>query len=424
MIALETFQGSRTPVTDPMARGALLGLSLSHTRAHVWRALMEGVCLGTRAALEALYAAGYGSAKGELLVAGGATRSPLWLQMHADVTGLAVVVGEFDNAPLLGAAVLAAVGSGRYGSVAEAVRAMVRPLRRVEARPEVTALYDTLFDIYRTVAPTLAPISHRLVSGAVPQGKADKMERFVLPSGRTAHIVPSVLAADQAALATDLEACRQGGATWIHVDVCDGGALCQKQLTIGPLTVRAMHRHCPDQFLDVHVVARDSLSLVSELAIAGAGRFTFQYECMGSAEEALALAAAVRRAGMKCGVSLSPSTPIEDIYFLLNETWTDGEPLVDFVDILAVLPGVGGQKFDLDVLQKIERVRAQFPDLPYIGVDGGVSPSTATMAAKAGANVLIAGTAIFGMDRDSKQGVDNIGRNIWELFHILCENGK
>ena len=85
LLALETFQGSRTPVTDPLQRGALVGLTLSHTRAHIWRALLEAVCLGTRACVEALAKAGHSAA--EVLVAGGATRSPQWLQMHADATG-------------------------------------------------------------------------------------------------------------------------------------------------------------------------------------------------------------------------------------------------------------------------------------------------------------------------------------------------
>jgi sugar (pentulose or hexulose) kinase len=81
LVALETFQGSRTPVTDPLARGALVGLTLKHTRAHIWRALMEAVCFGTRACVQGLAQAGHEA--DEIIIAGGAVRSNLWLQMHA-----------------------------------------------------------------------------------------------------------------------------------------------------------------------------------------------------------------------------------------------------------------------------------------------------------------------------------------------------
>ncbi len=207
LLAVETFQGSRTPVTDAEARGALLGMTLSHTRAHVWRALMEAVCYGTRAAVEALAKAGITSGVTEMAVAGGATRSPLWLQMHADVTGLPVVVGEFDNAPLLGAALLAAVGSGSFdhdtdrtggpdGSdgtdstdnsdgtegtqgtdvgglsdsaflrmkVQRAARAMVRERLRVEPDPAAKRAYDSVYAVYQRAAAASREISHALVA--------------------------------------------------------------------------------------------------------------------------------------------------------------------------------------------------------------------------------------------------------------------
>ena len=110
--ALETFQGARTPVTDPLARGALYGLTLKHSRAHVWRALLEATALGTRACVDALDGSGT-----PLRVAGGATRSRLWLQMHADACGRAIVVGESAEAPLLGCAVLVAAGVASTGDV-------------------------------------------------------------------------------------------------------------------------------------------------------------------------------------------------------------------------------------------------------------------------------------------------------------------
>ena len=100
LVALETFQGSRTPVTDPLARGSLLGLTLSHNRAHIWRALLESVCMGTRACIEGLAKAGHKC--DSIVIAGGSTRSPLWLEMHAHVTGKPVITCENADAPLLG----------------------------------------------------------------------------------------------------------------------------------------------------------------------------------------------------------------------------------------------------------------------------------------------------------------------------------
>lgn len=138
-------QGSRTPHTDPLARGAFVGLTLSHTRAHMFRAIMESVCYGTRACFDALEAAsqqhseltstsGTGIKSEEVVIAGGATRSPLWLQLHADITGKTFLLNENTDGPLLGCAILASVGAGIYGSVDEAVKRMVRRERRIEPR--------------------------------------------------------------------------------------------------------------------------------------------------------------------------------------------------------------------------------------------------------------------------------------------------
>lgn len=159
LVALETFQGQRTPRTDPLAKGALIGLTLSHTRAHMWRALMEAVCFGTRACIEALAAAGH--ACDEIIIAGGTTRSPLWLQMHADVTGKAVITCANSDAPLLGCAILASVGAGIHATAADAVKAMVRVQERIEPRPQESREYARLYEhVYSKIPDTVRPISH------------------------------------------------------------------------------------------------------------------------------------------------------------------------------------------------------------------------------------------------------------------------
>ena len=112
-------QGSRTPNTDPLARGAFVGLTLSHTRAHMFRAILESVCYGTRSCFESLEGEdldNHADSKAtEVVIAGGATRSDLWLQLHADITGRTFLLNENTDGPLLGCAILASVGSGIFG---------------------------------------------------------------------------------------------------------------------------------------------------------------------------------------------------------------------------------------------------------------------------------------------------------------------
>ena len=171
LVALETWQGSRTPHTDPLARGAFVGLTLSHTRANIFRAILESVCYGTRSCFDALEAAaaaeqqssGTEHKSNEVVIAGGATRSELWLQLHADITGRTFLLNENTDGPLLGCAILASVGAGIYDSVDEAVENMVRRERRIEPRPEVKEVYDKLYEeVYLKVRPGVKGVFHSL----------------------------------------------------------------------------------------------------------------------------------------------------------------------------------------------------------------------------------------------------------------------
>ncbi len=146
LIAVDHFQGNRTPHTDALARGAITGLTLKHTRDHVYRALIEAICLGTRLIVES-----FGDAFGarRIVVAGGATRSPFWLQVHADTLGVPLELTEEAEACPLGSAVLAATGIGRFGSIEEGARAMVRVARTVEPDPAAHAAYGPVYDRYR-----------------------------------------------------------------------------------------------------------------------------------------------------------------------------------------------------------------------------------------------------------------------------------
>lgn len=394
-LALETLQGARTPATDPLARGALLGLSLQHTRAHAWRALLEAVCMGTRAALDAL-ASALGRPPAALCVSGGVTRSPLWLQMHADATGLPVLVGQTNEAPLLGGAVLGIAHAEYGGDVRAAVEAMVRVARRVEPRPAEAAQYDALYlAAYRHAQPTLAPLSHRLSAGWARLASARAPPPRLSPSGRLALVVPSLLSADAgayAAAARDAEAAAPYAGAWVHADVYDGSPIAAGAYSsIGPATVAAVHAAAPSLHVDVHLgVAHPTRELLTAFAAAGAGSITLQWEALGSAAEAEALARHIRASGCLAGVCVAPATPVAAIAPLLRTG------VCDVVDVLCVEPGRGGQPFQPACLDKLRQLRAEFPQLRVLQADGGISQATAPLAAAAGANALVAGSALFG----------------------------
>lgn len=153
LIVQDHFQGNRTPYTDPLSRGALVGLTLAHEPHHMFRAIMEGIGFGTRAILDAFRAGGYAST--EITVGGGATASRLWMQIHADTAGLPVRIPASADAPSTGSAVLAAHGAGRFGSIDDGIAAMVRPGTRIDPRPRETAMYQDIYQRYRALYPAL-----------------------------------------------------------------------------------------------------------------------------------------------------------------------------------------------------------------------------------------------------------------------------
>lgn len=146
LLAVDHFQGNRTPHTDALARGAITGLTLKHTPAHIYRALVESICFGTRAIVETF---GEAFSARRIVVAGGATRSPFWLQVHADTLGLPLELTEETEACALGSAILAAHGAGHFSSIDAACAAMVRTDRRIEPDLEAHAAYASIYARYR-----------------------------------------------------------------------------------------------------------------------------------------------------------------------------------------------------------------------------------------------------------------------------------
>ena len=389
LVALETFQGSRTPVTDPMARGALLGLTLSHTRAHIWRAFMESVCFGTRACIEGLAKAGHKC--DEIVIAGGATRSNLWLQMHADVTGKPVIVCENADAPLLGCAVLASVcAAGIHNSVQDAVDAMVRTKKRVDPSEAMASTYSKLYSgVYSGVGIASKPVAHAIA--ACRGGHMDVNQKQKLVPNQHPIISPSLLACDWSNIRGEVKRCVDAGTTRLHVDVFDGVFLDSPYaLTFGPQMVKAI-RSCSDQtILDLHMCVERPARFVAPMKEAGANTFIFQWEAMKDPSEALQLAEEICSKGMACGISINPSTDVADIIPLLKSGF------ISVVDVLAVEPGFGGQTFQDKTYGKIKRLM-KFRDenkeiLFQIMVDGGINESTAS---KTGADILVAGTFLF-----------------------------
>lgn len=156
LIVQDHFQGNRTPHTDPLSRGAIVGLTLGHEIHHVFRAIMEGIGFGTRAILDAFRSAGY--AGEEMTVGGGATGSDLWLQIHADTAGIPVRVPASPDAPSTGSAVLAGVGAGRFATIDEGIEAMVHAGRLIEPRADSVARYDEIYAKYAALYPALKEV--------------------------------------------------------------------------------------------------------------------------------------------------------------------------------------------------------------------------------------------------------------------------
>lgn len=156
LIVQDHFQGNRTPYTDPLSRGAIIGMTLAHEKHHIFRAIMEGIGFGTRAILDSFATAGYSST--EMTVGGGAAASDLWLQIHADTAGIPVRISASRDAPSTGSAVLAAYGAGHFSSIDDGISAMVHPGRLIEPIAANVALYDAIYDRYRALYPALKKV--------------------------------------------------------------------------------------------------------------------------------------------------------------------------------------------------------------------------------------------------------------------------
>lgn len=200
-------------------------------------------------------------------------------------------------------------------------------------------------------------------------------------------ISPSLLSCDFSKMGEECVNMEKCGADWLHIDVMDGHFV--PNITLGAPIVKALRKTSSLTF-DVHLMISDPYKYAEDFVKAGADIITFHYECDSDVEKTIDL---IRSLGCKAGLSVKPGTPVEKVFPYLDK--------LSMVLVMTVEPGFGGQSFMADMMPKVTAVREECAKRGLdvdIQVDGGISMKTVDEAAKAGANVLVAGSAVFGAE--------------------------
>ncbi|MEJ2220820.1 MAG: ribulose-phosphate 3-epimerase [Desulfobacterales bacterium] len=222
-------------------------------------------------------------------------------------------------------------------------------------------------------------------------------------------IAPSILSADFSKLGDEIKAVEAAGADWIHADVMDGHFV--PNITIGPLVVEAVKR-VTDLPIDVHLMIQNPDNYISAFAEAGASHISVQVETCIHLNRTIQL---IKGCGVHAGIVLNPSTPLASLEWVLED--------VDYVLIMSVNPGFGGQAFIPGSLDKIKALRRQIQDRGLsilIEVDGGVNKKTIAEIASAGADIFVAGSAIFGSG-DYQKTIQSFRREISEHSAFIAK---
>jgi len=211
---------------------------------------------------------------------------------------------------------------------------------------------------------------------------------------RPIRIAPSILAADYAKLGQEVSDVVAAGADWIHLDIMDGHFV--PNISFGPDVVKSLRRHT-DAVFDCHLMISPADPYLEAFAKAGCDIITVHAEAGPHLHRSLQ---AIKALGKKAGVSLNPGTPESVIEYVIDQ--------LDLILVMSVNPGFGGQKFIPAMVEKVARIHAMIGDRPIdLEVDGGVTAETAPLIAAAGANALVAGSAVYKGD-----GIENYKANI------------
>lgn len=209
-------------------------------------------------------------------------------------------------------------------------------------------------------------------------------------------IAPSLLSADFANLEREVKEIEEAGADWLHLDIMDGNFV--PNISFGPMLVKALRGHSK-LFFDVHLMILHADNYIDDFVKAGAEMLTVHQEASLHLHRSIQR---IKAAGVKAGVSLNPATPAESLEHVLAD--------LDMVLIMSVNPGFGGQSFILESLEKIRRLRTlaekKNPSL-LIQVDGGINKENAGLVIEAGANILVAGSSVFGQT-DRKKAIEEL----------------